>query len=61
MPITWENKMIEQCFNHADYTIKEMSDFYETRIENLEPKEDTKSSAAAKKSHKKSVEKYKVV
>ena len=32
--------MIEQGFNYADSTIKEMSDFFETRVENLEPRED---------------------
>ena len=43
--------MIEQGFNYADSTIKEMTDFIENRVENLEPKEDSKkSSAAAKKS-----------
>ena len=48
------NKMIEQCFNYADYTIKEMSDFSETRVENLEPREEMEtSSAASKKSLKK--------
>ena len=42
--------MIEQDFNYADSTIKEMTDFFETRVENLEPREDKKkSSAAAKK------------
>ena len=50
MPTTWKKKMIEQGFNYADSTIKEMTDFFETRVENLEPKEDKKkSSAAAKK------------
>ena len=50
MPTTWKNKMIEQGFNYADSTIKEMTDFFETKVENLEPKEDKKkSSAAAKK------------
>ena len=39
MPTTWENKMIEQGFNYAHSTIKEMSDYFETRVENLEPKE----------------------
>ena len=54
MPTTWEKKMIEQRLNYADSTIREMSDFFETRVENLEPKEDKKkSSAAAKKSLKK--------
>ena len=54
MPNTWKNKMIGQGFNYADSTIKEMTDFFDTRVENLEPKEDRKkSSAAAKKSLKK--------
>ena len=45
--------MIKQGFNYADYTIKEMSDLFDTRVENLETKKDkTKSSAAAKKSKK---------
>ena len=34
--------MIEQGFNYADSTIKEITDFFETRIENLEPKDDKK-------------------
>ena len=40
MPATWKNKMIEQGFNYAASTIKEMTDFFETNVENLEPKED---------------------
>ena len=36
--------MIKQGFNYADSTIKEMIDFFETRVENLEPKEDKKKS-----------------
>ena len=39
--------MIEQEFNFADSTIKEMTDFFDTRIENLEPKEDKRKSSAA--------------
>ena len=39
MPTTWKNKMIEQGFNYTDYTVKEMTDFFEIRIEILEPKE----------------------
>ena len=35
--------MIELIFNYADSTIKEMSDFFETRVENLEPKEEKKN------------------
>ena len=34
--------MIEQCFNYADSTIKEITDFFETRVEHLEPKEKKK-------------------
>ena len=52
--------MIEQGFNYADSTIKEMTDFFETRVENLEPKEEKKkSSAAAKKTNRKSFKKCK--
>ena len=40
MPTTWKNKMIEEEFNYADSTIKIKPDFFETRVENLEPKED---------------------
>ena len=54
MPNTWKNKMIEQGFNYADSTIKKMTDFFETRVENLKPKEEKKkSSAVAKKPTKK--------
>ena len=35
MPTIWKNKMIEQGFNYADSIIKEMTDFFQTRIENL--------------------------
>ena len=46
--------MIEQGFSYANSTIKEMIAFFETRVENLEPKEEKKiSSVAAKKSQKK--------
>ena len=46
----WKNKMIEQVFNYADSTVKEMTDFFEHSVKNLEPKEDkNKSSAAVKK------------
>ena len=53
--------MIEQGFNYTDSTIKEIIDFFETRVENLEPKERIeKSSAAAKKyKDKKSNKKWK--
>ena len=39
--------MIEKGFNYADSTIKEKSDLFETRLENLEPKEDKKKSSAS--------------
>ena len=50
MHTTWKNKMIEQGFNYANSTIKEMTDFFETRVENLETKEKKqKVSVASKK------------
>ena len=50
MPTTCENKMIEQGFIYADYTITKRTDLFETRVENWETKEDRKkSSEAAKK------------
>ena len=46
--------MIEQGYHYPDSTIKEMTDCFETRVENLKPKEDKKkSSVAANKSFKK--------
>ena len=53
MPNTWKNKMIEQGFIYADFTIKEMTDFFETRGENLESKEIKKKSSVAYKKSKK--------
>ena len=51
---TLKIKTIEQGFNYADSTIIDISDFFETREEKLEPKEEKKkSSAAIKKSLKK--------
>ena len=35
--------MIEQGFKYADSTIKELSDFFETRVENLDTKEKKKN------------------
>ena len=50
MPTTWKNKMIEKGFNYADSTTREQTDFFETRVENLEPKgEKKKSSTVTKK------------
>ena len=34
--------MIEQGFNYADSTVKEKTDIFETRVENLEPIEEKK-------------------
>ena len=46
--------MIEQGLNYADSIVKEMINFFKTRVENLQPKEEKKkSSAAAKKTLKK--------
>ena len=59
MSTTWNNKMIEQGFNYTDSTIKEMNDFCETRVENLEPRDDKKECSAAFKNVKKSHEKKK--
>ena len=51
--------MIEQGFNYADSTNKEMSDFFETRVENLEPREDRKNFSSAAKKSKKALKKRK--
>ena len=59
MPATWKNKMIEQGFDYADSTVKEMSDFFETRVENLEPREDRKKSSSASKKPRKALKKRK--
>ena len=42
MPIMWKNKMIAEGFNYADSTIKDMTDFFETMVEDSDPKEDKK-------------------
>ena len=47
--------MIEQGFNNADSTINKI----ETRVENLEPKEDRKKSTVASKKNKKAHKKRK--
>ena len=48
--------MIEQGLNYTYSTVKEMSVFFETTVENLEHKEDKKkSSAAAKKIKEKEI------
>ena len=35
--------MIEEGSNHEDSTVKKMTDFFEIRVENLDPKEDKKN------------------
>ena len=52
MLTTWKNKMIEHSFNYADSTIKEMTDIFETRVDNLEPNKEKKQSSAASKKRK---------
>ena len=59
MTTTWKNKMIEQGFIYADSTIKEKSDLFDTRVKNMEPKEDKKKSSAAAKKVKNSTNKRK--
>ena len=49
MHTTWKNKMVEQYFNFTNSTVKEMTDFYETRAESLDHKEDKKMSFASLK------------
>ena len=39
MPSTWKNEVIDQGFNNAVCTIKEMTGFFESREESLEPKQ----------------------
>ena len=52
MPTTWKNKIIEQGLNYADSTVKETTNLFETRVANLEPKDDKKKSSAASKKFK---------
>ena len=47
--------MIEQDFNYADSSMKEMTDFFETRVENLKPREDRKKSSLASKKPQKAL------
>ena len=52
VPTSWKNKMIGQNFNYANSTIIEMTDFFDGRVENLEPKEEKKEPLAAVKKSK---------
>ena len=38
--------MIEQRSNYSNYTVKEMTDLFETIVENLDPKEEKKKSCS---------------
>ena len=38
----WKDKLIEQGSNYADSTVKEIAEFYGTKVKNLEPREDKK-------------------
>ena len=61
MSTTWKNLMVEQSFNNADSTVREMTDFFETRVENLKPKKEKKKSfTVIKKTNKKSLKKNKL-
>ena len=51
--------MIKQGLNLADFTIKKITDFFETRVENLEPKEDRKKSSTASNLSEKKLKKRK--
>ena len=54
--------MIERGFNFADSIFKEMTDFFETRVENLEPKEEDKIFCSYQESeNKKSAKNHKWV
>ena len=49
--------MIEQGFNYVDSTIKDVTDFFETRVENLDPKKDKKKNSTSAKNSMKSTKK----
>ena len=36
IPNTWKKKMVKQGCNHLDVSIHSMSEFFETRIKNIE-------------------------
>ena len=44
--------MIEQGFNYADSTVKDMTDFFKTRVEHLDPKEEKKIYSTESKNNK---------
>ena len=58
MPTMWKNKMIEKV-SIMQILPSKKNDFIETRVENLEPKEDKKISSAVAKKSKKFIKKTK--
>ena len=52
MPTMWKNKTIEHGFNHANSVVDKITDFFETRVENLEPRENKKNSSVSYKKKK---------
>ena len=49
MPTTWENEIIEQDFYYGSSTIIEMTDFFETTVENLKVNENKKKYSSIAK------------
>ena len=57
-----KNKMIEQGFNDTDSTIQEITDFSQTRVENLEPRrkrEEVLHSAQKMQSYYRYIQRFK--
>ena len=48
MPNSWKQKMTEQGYNYIAHTLTEMTEFFETRIENLETPVETKKGKKGK-------------
>mgnify|MGYP000178994996 CR=1 FL=1 len=48
MPDSWKQKMTEQGYNYIAHTLTEMTEFFETRIENLETPVETKKGKKGK-------------
>ena len=59
MAIIKKEKMIEQGFKNADFTVKEITGYFETRVKVLKPKEDNKKPSVFRKKGKKSDKKRK--
>ena len=55
MPNTWKKKMVEQGYNYLDSSIQQMTEFFETRVENQEKSNSKKESKKnqGKQNHKK--------